>query len=233
MGIRTDKYVFAAIDSRITFKDCETGRRTRTEDFEKKIYGLKNYDIGFATAGTTLRGSSGERIGLSLTEKIDAYGNSKSYKDIIDDIVNEYKLAYVQQVSDNSRTFLLIWGYDPEEKEPFLFKCERPNFEPQLIKKNESLFIGAPQYKSNAIRIFNDLRGNWVERIVKKIRKRDKINLKKWAKDTFDAIKNNEAVEYPLTVMICRKGNKTGSIVYDKNSSVFEDDFNVKLKYME
>ncbi|AZV41528.1 hypothetical protein BAOM_0917 [Peribacillus asahii] len=232
MGIRTEQFVFAAIDTRATIKNSDGPQETK--EGSRKLYWLDNYNISFATIGTVLKGEyipsidDHLRIGSYIIDKINNNnGTRKSYKQIVNEIANVYSKTYNQQAYDGT-SITMIFGCEPDG-EPFLYECRSPDFTPKMVKKNIALFRGSEEqeYKTQSIEVFRKLRGCWLRRVLKK---ENKINLQVWSKRTFDSISNNKYVGYPLLLnIIWSNGNQQKDTISETNLSIKEE-FNVKLK---
>lgn len=218
MGINTGDFAFAAIDTKTTVP----GEDPRTD--EPKMNLLNDYSIGFATVGAVLNlsGSDYFRVGLELVSKINNYPTLKPYDEIINDITYEYYTAYKKQVPNKQPSIVIIFGYHKEKNTPFLYECRSDNgFTPTEVSMNHAYFRGSQQgaYKAASLNVYKNLVRN------------NEINLQEWAKKTFDAVPDNNAVDYPLLLRIYKKDGKLsgeGDIV-TANTTSFREEFKVYL----
>ena len=224
MGIRTKKFAFGAIDSRVTNR--VTGDY---EGYQPKMYSLDEYNITLATVGTVLKVTKDFRLSWGIKGLLSSQGKAASYEQVISRITNSYKNFYAKKVpaaqQDNYKSFVIIFGYNPKIKETFMYKCESPSFTPQVIGINEPLFLGAyyGTYKKNAMNILEQHPSL------------SKVNLQEWVKQTFDSVPNNPYVGYPLVLQIYKKKlfpwSKTATgDSFSGNSLKPLKQFNVNLK---
>lgn len=235
MGIQTDDFSFGAIDTKTTLRS-DTGEKTGEIQYERKIFGLEDYRMSFATAGLVLETEFEIRTGYYVKEKIDSGGKKKSYSDVINEISDLYKQAYEDQGTYEHESYLMIFGSNPNTLKPFLYKCSSPNFEPEAIKQNELFFIGAysDQYKAKATEIFNEL-------MLECSSDGYDFNLMEWATKTFDAMSHNDAVGYPyilhlykpyLALFTDERAQYTGDTI-SKGEYRIRTDFDVELTHIK
>jgi len=232
MGIKTKQFAFGAIDSKSSPRDKSKLTEETEEDFkyQSKIFQLDHYHMSFATIGTVLLSDEGQRVGFNLKLEIDQKPKKASYDKIIGEIANTYKDAYVQQIKDDSKSTVVIFGYDSVKETPFMYKCVSPNFEPEEISSNELIFAGSyhEDYKDAAKEIFDEnYSGN------------SEVNLYHWATDIFENLSQNELVGYPYYLHLYKKGLSLGNPspftgdTIKENEHKFDTRFKVDLPYIK
>ncbi|MEB2630225.1 hypothetical protein SOP94_17355 [Peribacillus frigoritolerans] len=108
MGYRSEDYVFGVIDSRMTDK---TVNQTNHFDYQRKVYTLKNYNISYATTGRVLETTPDVRLGTELTDEIDKTGTTKTYNEVIQDIITAYRTVYDVLVTDNGTSNSILSAF--------------------------------------------------------------------------------------------------------------------------
>lgn len=233
MGIRTEKYVYASIDTKSTV--TYNGKIVDHKEYEPKFYKSKRYNLSIATIGKVLETSVGQlRLGVEVISKIDSF-KANSHQEIINMIVCEYKLAFTK-LKNKSHTTVVIFGLELMTGSTYLYKVESPNFKLVKVEKNEALFIGSNnlQYKKEGLNILNKVSSrNSLSRIYFNLFKLKNINLLEWTKQTFDTVGYNTVVGYPLLAHIYTiKGVFNGGVILE-NSDSFKNEFNVHLNNIE